>query len=310
MRGTARLRMSVLRAATFVVGLALAPGAAAQSSSDVTEAERLYQEGLAAVDAGNLASAAAAFERSFALNPVPDVLYNVGMCRKGLGDYPAAANAFRDYVALVGDRISVEERAELEALLLEILPRVGRLVFDDVPEGAAVRLDGAAVGTTPLGVWVAVAAGTIAVSAEREGFQPATAAVPVRAGQAVPVELAWTPLAEVPAGGGGDVESSGLGAGFWTSVAIGGAAAIGMAVTGGLALATKDDYEASGWTDRELYDRAGNLGIATDVLLGVAAAGAVAALIFGLLPDDEEQAESSETPAGVAVLPTGLAVWW
>ena len=97
---------------------------------------------------------------------------------------------------------------------------------------------------------------------------------------------------------------------FWTSVAVGGAAAVGMAITGGLALKYRDDYEATDDTDVSLHDTTAALGTATDVLLGVALAGAAAATIIGLWPEDEEDAGGAAGDVGLAVVPGGLVVTW
>ncbi len=89
--------------------------------SSVDAAARLFDDGVAAAAQDDFATALRAFVASYELNPVPDVLYNIGMCHKALGDFPASANAFREYVAAVGT-LAPEEQAEFDALLVELMP--------------------------------------------------------------------------------------------------------------------------------------------------------------------------------------------
>jgi tetratricopeptide (TPR) repeat protein len=292
----------------MVVALVAGPAAYAQpvqaGDSSPTEApecqppdaECLFAQGVAATDRGDFAAGLRAFEAAYALNPLPDTLYNIGMCRMALEDGVGAANAFRDYVAARGGRLTAEEQAELDGVLAELTPRIGRLAVRAGQDGAVVTIDGAAAGVTPLAAWVAVAPGRHTVAAQKDGFEPASSVVDVAAGQLLDVPLVLVARAEGPDPW------------FWTSVGVGGAATVGMAITGGLALKYRDDYAERQWADRDLHDTAADLAVATDVLLGVALAGAAAALIIGLWP--EEEASGAGADVGLAVVPGGVAVLW
>jgi hypothetical protein len=271
-------------------------------------AECLFAAGLAATDRGDFAAGLRAFEAAYALNASPDTLYNIGMSRMALEDWVGAANAFRDYVAARGGRLAPDEQAEFDRLLAELAPRIGRLAIEAGQDGAVVSIDGAAAGTTPLGAWVAVTLGRHTVAAEKEGFDAASSVVEVGAGELLDVPLVLVARVQPPESQTPSPEP--FSPWFWTSVAVGGAAAIGMAVIGGLALKYRDDYAATDYTDVGLHDTAADLGLATDVLLGVALAGAVAALIIGLWPADEEEAEGAAGDVALSVLPGGVALWW
>lgn len=310
------------------------PGTAQPQSPAAAEALRLFDEAVAASEQGDFRTALRLFRSSFDLVPVPDALYNVGMCQKALGDLPGAANTLRDYVALVGANMSVEERQEFDALLAELAPQIGRLIFVAGEPGATITVDGVAAGTTPFASWVAVAPGLHVIVASKPGFSSATVTVEVVGGQVLPVALALGPREEVrvevpresrpappppeptcpePGTEAPVAASSNLGPWFWTTVAMAGASAVGMAVTGGLTLKYNDDFEASGHTDASARDRALEMRTVTDVLLGVTIAAVVAGTIVFLVPGDEGEAPGSGSgapPVALSVLPGGLAVAW
>jgi hypothetical protein len=295
--------------------------AAPPTEAAVAEAERLFNEAVAASERGDFAAALSSFQASYGLNPLPDLLYNIGMCHKALADVPAAANAFREYVAAVGGNLSPDDRAEFDVLLAELVPQVGRVVVEGLPAGAAVNIDGTEVGTAPIAGWVAVSPGRHRVGATLEGFSPFSSEIDVAAGQTI--TLSASLVAVVPPGPTGPVpgpgnppggeraeEGGGLSPWFWTCVGMAGASALTMAITGGLTLKYNDDFDAGGRTDEGLRDTTLALRTTTDVFLGLGLAAVVAGtVLFFVDPGDESEAESADA-AGVAVVPSGLVVWW
>ena len=274
-----------------------------QAESTVQDAERLYYEGVSAVEEGDYRVALRAFRASYDLHPAADALYNVGICLQTLDDAPGAANAFREYLERFGGGLSEQDRAEIDGYLVDLLPQVGRLEIRSPEAGAAVAIDGTEIGSTPLGEWFAVDAGRHAVVVTKEGFSPVSTVVQVGAGEVVPVDAALA--------SGGEEGSGGLGPWFWVCTGLAGAATVTLAVTGGLTLKYKDDYMAGGSTDRGLYDTAFALRTTTDVFLGVALAAAAAAVLVLVLDGSEERAEEGSAGAPTALLaPAGLLVWW
>jgi hypothetical protein len=82
------------------------------------EAERLFQQGLKAYDAGELARALEAFEAAHRLTPMPEILFDIGMTYRALGDCRRAVKAFDDFIHAVppGDPLLArarDRRAEL-----------------------------------------------------------------------------------------------------------------------------------------------------------------------------------------------------
>lgn len=290
-----------------ILGVGVGVGVPAVSlADDAAEAERLFREGMTAAEQGDLAGAALSFEASFRLNPVPEVAYNLAMCRQELGDYPGAANAFREFAAALGTRITPEQAAEVEAHLGELIPQIGRLTVEVAEDGADITVDGVHVGTTPLGPWVAVVPGRHQVTATKPGFVEASTTVVVLAGGTAPVALTLVAASTDAAG-----EDSGISPWFWASVGVTAAAGVGMAITGGLTLKSKDEYLDGGHTDEGLYDDIVTLRTTTDVLLGVTVAGAIAAtLVFFMVGDEEAPEDDGASDVGAMVLPAGVMVWW
>ena len=82
------------------------------------EAERLFQQGLKAYDAREFTRAIAAFEAAYQLTPMPEILFDIGMAHRALGDCRLAAKSFDDFIraAAPGDPLlsrARERRAEL-----------------------------------------------------------------------------------------------------------------------------------------------------------------------------------------------------
>ncbi|MBN1770712.1 MAG: hypothetical protein JXB32_05590 [Deltaproteobacteria bacterium] len=297
----------------------------------------MFDEAVAVSEQGDFRSALRLFRASYDLVPVPDALYNIGMCQKALGELPGAANTLRDYVAIVGDRMSEEERLEFDALLAEIAPQIGRVIFVVGEPGVTIAVDGIVAGVTPFPTWVAVAPGAHSIIASKVGFAPATITIDVVGGAVMPVALALgarevvhvevpaeaqpvppaPPPAECPepASDPPAASSSDLGPWFWTTVAIAGTSAVGMAITGGLTLKYNEDFRASGFIDADARDTTLELRTVTDVLLGVTLAAVVAGALVFLLsgePDEDagEEPGTGESPVAVAILPHGLAIAW
>jgi hypothetical protein len=277
------------------------------SAAAIAEAERHFNEGVAATEQGDFDAAFQAFQASYELNPLPDVLYNIGMCRKALGDLPGAANAFREYVTAVGGNLSPAERAEFDALLAELMPQIGRLTIQSNEAGATVTVDGIQVGSTPLPGWYAVASGHHQIEVAKDRFVAFLTELDVAGGQSPTVSATLVALEGTP---GADGEPGGLSPWFWTCAGVAGASVLTMAITGGLTLKYNDDFDAGGRTDSGLRDTTLALRTTTDVFLGIGlAAVVVGTVLFFVLPDDESEAEPARA-GGVAVVPSGLVVWW
>ena len=98
---------------------------------------------------------------------------------------------------------------------------------------------------------------------------------------------------------------------FWVTAGTAVALGAGAGITGGLALSTHDDFTNGGRTDPDLQDTGETLQLTTNLLTGVAAAAAVAALVLVFFTDfDSEQPEDAASDTTVAAWPGGLVVTW
>ena len=306
-----------IRIILFAIGVAFAPVATAQpSDANVAEAARLFDEGVAATERGDFAAALDAFRASYAANPLPDVAYNIGQCQMALGQLTDAANTFRDYVAIVGDQMSEEERAEFDALLVALVPQIGRIAFEVSPPAARVTVDGVAVAPGAIAGWLAVVPGPHTIVASLDGFGPATARLDVAAGNLATASLVLAPI-EAPTAPPEEPEADQGISSTWFWVTAGTAAALGLAgvVTGGLELADEDSFTAAAdrcnagddvscSAARSVYANIETEADATTALLAIAGAAATTALVLAFFTDWDGQ-ETPPVSVGVAPIADG-----
>jgi hypothetical protein len=154
-----------------------------------TEADRLFDEGVAAFEREDYDAALAAFEGSYALEPAPDLLLNIGMCQRLVGRSAAAVNTLRRFVAAQGSGLSMEERVAIDTQIDLMLPMLGQVVVEVSVRDADVLIDGRHVGSSPVGFPIAVEPGEHVVEAGRDGFTAASEQVQVWAGGTATVFL-------------------------------------------------------------------------------------------------------------------------
>ncbi len=110
--GTARETLTVL-ALFLATQLAAAP---AVSPQDRAEAARLVHESMSEYDLGHFQPALAAAERAYRLDPLPQLLFNLGQCHRALHQWDQAAFFFRRYLEKLP---KAPNRQLAEALLAE-----------------------------------------------------------------------------------------------------------------------------------------------------------------------------------------------
>ncbi|MBN1769972.1 MAG: PEGA domain-containing protein [Deltaproteobacteria bacterium] len=210
-------------------------------------AERFFDDGLAALQREDYATALVAFERARALEERPILLYNIAMCRRALLQYPEAIAAFRHYLVLVGPEAHDERRQQVQDLIAQMEGDLARVVVRVDRDGATVLLDGERVGTTPLAHLLQLGPGRHVLEVRRDGYRDAVLPFDVMAGEAKELALALEPLVAAPptepvepVDDGGIVESWW----FWTLI---GVVAVGGAVTAGVLLWPEDAAETAAW---------------------------------------------------------------
>src|SRR5687767_12530291 len=93
------------------------------------QSRAFFVEGVRALDDARLRDALVAFTSAYELFPHYATLYNIGLCRRALGAYAMAANAFQRFLDEGGAAITAEERATVTSLLAEMDARTGTAVL-------------------------------------------------------------------------------------------------------------------------------------------------------------------------------------
>lgn len=112
-------------------------------ADDHADADRLYQEALANMDAGNLKEACPKLERSQSLDPALGTQFELASCYELAGRWVEAVELYGrvNDVAHQAGKKKLEESARVKQAAL--LPKVPRLVLrGEVPDGAEMTLDG------------------------------------------------------------------------------------------------------------------------------------------------------------------------
>jgi hypothetical protein len=268
-----------------LLALCAASPAAAQTR-DPAAATVLFEQGRAAIQAGDWAAACPKLEESHRLDPRVGTLLNLADCEEHIHKLAAARTYWQQAVDLAGSL--GDARADLARQRLTALdprvPRLSVLLADGSPPDAEVLRDGVKLGAASLGVSLPIDPGDHEIVVRAPGYEDGRATVSlaesekkeisvspgpklpeaapaVPAGPVPPVGAASTPPAPEPAlppvapaprsaarqDGGG----SGLGTAlFWTGL---GGVTLGL-VSGGLVLAARSDME-HGCSDDKICSR-------------------------------------------------------
>lgn len=126
------------------------PPTAPAAPDPSVEARERFMAGAELFDEERFDAAAVEFERSFALRPVPVVLFNLAQCYRRLLRHDDAIEAFRRYLALGGASIAADRRRGVEQEIATIEAQTGAVALDVSPAGARVSIDGRPAGAAPL----------------------------------------------------------------------------------------------------------------------------------------------------------------
>ncbi len=121
--------------------------------------------------AGRREDAARELDLAYQKWPDPAQLYNIGTLNAELGRPVEAAQAFERYLAEERSSLSRATRTAVESRILEQLAQTGTIEVNTTPAEVAVRLDGNAVGKTPLAAPLRAARGGHVLELVRDGYQ-------------------------------------------------------------------------------------------------------------------------------------------
>lgn len=142
-------RISYRIALSFVVVIALQPGALAQTPpSGAEQARRHNAEGKKFFNLGRFDQAAAAYARAYEAKPVAAFLYNLGQCYRrlpGVANLQKARFYFRSYLNNAPDAVN---RAVVEEEIAEVTAEIEKAPAEKDP-GASVAVVPTAGGLDP-----------------------------------------------------------------------------------------------------------------------------------------------------------------
>jgi len=291
-------------------------------------AKDLFNNGIRMYRAGQYQVAAESFREAYRLRPSWKILFNIGQVEAAMGQYGLAVEAFEQYLVEGKDEIEQERRDYVLGELQRMKVLVGTLVING-PSGAAVFVDDVNRGELPAARRVKVEAGErhVVVSTDKgvllrdvvrmSGGDEVVLDVLASRSSASPAPVAEKPSTRKEEGNPKEKEEPPL---LWTWVAlgVGGAAGVTAAITGGVALSKGSDvkdqcpHNVCPANLKGDIDEVERLNLATDILIGVAAAGGAAALILYFVEsagsDEADPSTGSKASVLVAPFAAGLSI--
>lgn len=217
------------------------PVRAEPDAATVEEARRLFEDAVAAIGREAYREALDLFQRSATLVPRPVTTFNIGMCQRALADLPAAYATLVQYLAEAADE-PVERQAEASRVVLELDAVLATVTVRVDTPGVEIRVDGRAVGTSPLYEPLRLVAGSHVFEARADDGIEARVERVIGAGEALTVELR-------PSSGGdfagAEEEGPGIETQWWFWTILGAAVAVGAAIAAGVALGAEEEPSAA-----------------------------------------------------------------
>jgi hypothetical protein len=180
---------SSLVCATVV--LASVATVAAKDDPGKAAGKALVRQGNALLDQGKFQPALEKFEQAYQSVASPKIFYNQAQALHGLGRNVDALLAYRRFLDEAKDA-APELRADAERQVAELSAKVARLEVRSNRQGAQVRVDGLARGSTPIAEPFFVEAGQHTLTADWEGEQN-SASITATAGALVVGEMTFAP---------------------------------------------------------------------------------------------------------------------
>jgi hypothetical protein len=118
-------------------------------ASDKEEAKQLFDAGLKLMHLDDFAGASANFERSVALYPTQNSLFNLANCYKALQRYGDALVVIERLKRDFADKLKPEINEAVEREQQDIQSLVARLTLRTVPADVTIKIDGKDVGQGP-----------------------------------------------------------------------------------------------------------------------------------------------------------------
>ena len=135
------------------------------------QARQLFDAGLKLMRMDDFGGATADFERSVALYPTQNSLFNLANCYKAVQRYTDALDVLARLRRQFGDKLKPELKEAADRQEQEIQSLVARLTIQTVPSDAKVKVDGRELGTGPTLGPLMLGPGDHQIEASRLGYQ-------------------------------------------------------------------------------------------------------------------------------------------
>jgi len=298
----------------FIIALAAAfmAGGTVLADENEDKAKEHFLKGKALVEEGACDKAILELKASYDLSPMPLALYNIALCYDELHQYASAVKYLKRY--LVADKDADNNTKDaVAARIAELTKFLGTLDLVVEPAGAEITIDGEYVGKAPVGA-VLLETGKHDIEVKVGDAPAIRSQVELVSGEAKVITIDAT-VGKVKAKETNKDPEEALAKGkkkkigpapFYALVGITGAMALTAVFTGAFALEKKGEVEdssaeADGWKSTRTEGR--RLAVATDVLIGLSAAGAVTALALAFFTDFKK-GRNKEKKTSLVLSPT------
>lgn len=153
------------------VVLCLAPGSSHADPGAKAEARQHHNLGLASMKHKAYGEAIAELNQAYDLGHDFAVLYDIGQAYIAMEQPVFAVKMLKKYLAEGGKQVSGSRRKEVEATLATQQWRIASVTIRAAVDGVVLRVDGLAVGKTPLPASLELGAGPHFLSASAEGYR-------------------------------------------------------------------------------------------------------------------------------------------
>ncbi|MDB4930508.1 MAG: TonB-dependent receptor [Myxococcaceae bacterium] len=189
----ATVTRSAPRAALAAALLLLGRGAAAQTA-DEAEARRLFDRGVALIDADRPTEAIALLERARRIREVPAVVYNLALAQSAVGRFADALASFDAYLRLAGPRLPADRRAAVDGLIARAHESMAAVTLRVVGAGVTVSVDDVALPPERWSRPLELDGGRHVFQATGPGLRPVEVTRYLVPGVRAEIELAPAPL--------------------------------------------------------------------------------------------------------------------
>jgi hypothetical protein len=175
----------------LALSLVAADASAAPSLRDSLpqDAQVKFDEGSQLYRASAFAEAREAFLAAYAKSGDPRLLFNVAVCDKALGRYARAMSTLKRSLANPDRPLSPEYTQRTSEAIATLSRYVAFVELRSPVQGVTFLVDGEEVRETP----VPLETGSHRIEARRDGYEPATRTIDVKAGERTTLELPLEP---------------------------------------------------------------------------------------------------------------------